>query len=100
MFSVVRASFGPSPRSSYELVSFLHGRLRFGSFNFLVRTPKEDKQHTKRLLARDYLKRNKLAAKGIDYDFPGFVATLKNREVAEGPFQPKPQSGNKTDATV
>lgn len=41
----------------------------------------------KKLVKKDKDKRAKLAALGIEYDFPGFVATLKDREVAKGPFQ-------------
>lgn len=55
------------------------------------RTPAEDEKHTAKLLAREKAKRKKLAALGIDYDFPGFTASLKGRELAERPFQPKPK---------
>ena len=40
-----------------------------------------------KLLARDTARRKKFAALGIDYDFPGFVASLEDRQVAEVPSQ-------------
>lgn len=88
------------PGLSHDIVSFLTRAATFRFFVFFVRTSKEDKQHTKRLLSKDYAKRKKLAALGIEYDFPGFMATLKDREAAEGPLQSKPQSANKAGATV
>lgn len=42
-----------------------------------------------KLLGKDKAKRAKLAALGIEYDFPGFVASLSDREVEAGPFQGK-----------
>lgn len=64
------------------------------------RTPSEDKKHVKRLLLKDNAKRAKLAALGIDYDFPGFAATIKDREVAKGPFQGLQTRKDKEDGKV
>ncbi|CAM9424391.1 unnamed protein product, partial [Sphacelaria rigidula] len=41
------------------------------------RTAEKDEKHTQKLLKKDDKKRKQLAALGIEYDFSGFVATLK-----------------------
>ncbi|CAM9211875.1 unnamed protein product [Ectocarpus sp. 13 AM-2016] len=65
------------------------------------RTPAKDEKHTAKLLKKDKAKKDKLAKLGIDYDFPGFVATLKDRKVAKGPFQkPKGAKQNQESAKV
>ncbi|CAB1121554.1 unnamed protein product [Ectocarpus sp. CCAP 1310/34] len=65
------------------------------------RTQVKDEKHTAKLLKKDKAKKDKLAKLGIDYDFPGFVATLKDRNVAKGPFQkPKGAKQNKESAKV
>ncbi|CAM9624867.1 unnamed protein product [Ectocarpus fasciculatus] len=65
------------------------------------RTQAKDEKHTAKLLKKDKAKKDKLAKLGIDYDFPGFVATLKDREVATGNSQrPKGAKRNKETAKV
>lgn len=59
------------------------------------RTPAKDRKHVKKLLARDNAKRKRLAVLGIDYDFTGFSASLKDRQVAEGPVQTVVESNSK-----
>lgn len=53
------------------------------------RTPAKNERYVAKLLRKDKAKRAKLAALGIEYDFPGFVASLNDREVEVGPFQGK-----------
>ncbi|CAM9621327.1 unnamed protein product [Ectocarpus sp. 6 AP-2014] len=65
------------------------------------RTQAKDEKHTAKLLKKDKAKKDKLDKLGIDYDFPGFVATLKDRKVAKGPVQkPKGAKRNKESAKV
>ena len=53
------------------------------------RTPAKDERHVAKLVKKDEAKRAKLAALGIEYDFPGFLASLNDRQVEAGPFQGK-----------
>lgn len=50
-----------------------------------------------KLLGKDKAKRAKLAALGIEYDFPGFVATLNDRDVEAGPFKGKKKRKSEGD---
>ena len=53
-----------------------------------------------KLLRKDKARRAKLAALGIDYDFPGFVASLNDREVEAGPFQGKKKRKSEGEGEV